>query len=111
MKILWLSTKALSERDDGSTGTWLQAMAQKLIGQEQIELGNIAEDQVKDLRRQDYGAIQQWIVPRSLSLGRPGLLPPKSAVAVRELIERFTPDLIQVWGTENHWGLFSRCRD
>jgi len=107
MKILWLSTKALSERDDGSTGTWLQAMAQKLIGQEQIELGNIAEDQVKDLRRQDYGAIQQWIVPRSLSLGRPGLLPPKSAVAVRELIERFTPDLIQVWGTENHWGLFT----
>lgn len=108
MKILWLSAKVLSESDDGATGTWLQAMAQRLVETRQVELGNIAEGQVKSCSRRDYGPIRQWIMPKGSQFGRrSGLLSPKSVSMVTELIEKFSPDLIHVWGTENNWGLFT----
>jgi glycosyltransferase involved in cell wall biosynthesis len=102
MKILWLSDKVLSDQDDGSSGTWLQAMADRLSATGQVELGNIAQGAVANLVRQDAGAIQQWIVPRQWLDGRS-----TNAAALWQTIEGFAPDVIHVWGTETCWGLLT----
>ncbi len=103
MRILWLSNKVLTDNDSGSTGTWLDAMAQALVRSRAVELGNISQG--KDARR-DYGSIRQWIIP-SKNVGRNGL-PPNSIVRdIIQITEEFSPDLIHVWGTEGFWGLLT----
>jgi len=106
MRVLWLSNKILSEKDDGATGTWLDAMAQALVCSGEVQLGNIAQGKVARLTRQDCGAIHQWIVPAH-NPGRDGL-PPKSVVAeIVKAVGEFSPDLVHIWGTEGYWGLLT----
>ena len=65
LKVLWLSNKVRSDQDRGSTGTWLDAMAQALVQSGQVELANIAMGPVRATTRQDIGPITQWIIPAS----------------------------------------------
>jgi glycosyltransferase involved in cell wall biosynthesis len=107
MKILWLSNKVLTNSDDGSTGTWLGAIAWGLVQSGQVTLGNISTGSVSKAIRQDYGLIQQWVVPSSIKLMRNGL-PAKETVAyIVRTAEEFSPDLVHVWGTESYWGLLT----
>jgi hypothetical protein len=55
MKIFWFSNKVFSDKDTGSTGTWLDAMAHSLVATGQVELCNIAMGSVKAPTRQDAG--------------------------------------------------------
>lgn len=106
MKILWLCNKVLSEQDSGTTGTWLDAMAQALARSGEVELGNIAQGKVARCTRQDCGTIRQWVIP-ARPVGRDGL-PPKSVIAdVTKSVDEFAPDLVHIWGTESYWGLLT----
>jgi glycosyltransferase involved in cell wall biosynthesis len=106
MRILWLCNKVLSEHDSGTTGTWLDAMAQALTRSGEVELGNIAQGKVARCTRKDCGTIRQWVIP-SRPIGRDGL-PPKSVIAeISQAIDEFAPDLVHIWGTESYWGLLT----
>jgi glycosyltransferase involved in cell wall biosynthesis len=107
MKILWLSNKILSDRDTGTTGTWLDAMAQGLVDSGQIEMGNISTGCVKEVTRQDWGPVSQWIVPNGSKLNKKGLPDSKIVAMVIDIIEKFSPDLVHIWGTESYWGILS----
>ena len=107
MKILWLSNKALSEGGGNTTGAWLDAMAQRLVRSNQVELGNISTGPISKIARRDLGPIKQWIVPFSSRLTRDGL-PSRSIVhEMVEVVKEFSPDVIHVWGTEQYWGLLT----
>ncbi len=107
MKVIWFCNRPMSDQAVSGSGTWLGAMAEGLLETKQIELGVIAQGQVKKITRHDCGAIQQWIAPLTSSLGCNGL---PAASLVQEIVtatNEFSPDLIQVWGTENNWGLLT----
>jgi glycosyltransferase involved in cell wall biosynthesis len=109
MRILWLSNKNLSVNETGRTGTWLDAMAAKLMASGQVELINLSIGAVKSSRRIDYDGIQQWTIPVA-SLCSNGL-PPRPIVEEIIKIEReAAPDIIHVWGTEIYSGLLTARR-
>ena len=106
MKILWLSNKILSDQDASGTGTWLDAMSQALLKSGSVVLGNITLGHVREATCQNYGSIQQWVVPSS----QPSitvLSKQKIMASVAKVVDEFSPDLIHVWGTEGFWGLLT----
>lgn len=106
MKILWLSNKVQSSQDRGSTGTWLDAMAQALIQSDQVQLANVTMGSVRQITRQDVGTITQWIIPAKAQTHLRNGLPPTSIVKdICRVVEEFAPDVIHIWGTETFWGL------
>jgi glycosyltransferase involved in cell wall biosynthesis len=108
MRILWLSNKVLCGRDNGSTGAWLDAMAQGLIDTGEVDLGNISQGRVAKTTRWDMGLTRQWAVPSDAKPSRHVGLPPERYVAeILKSVEEFSPHLIHVWGTENFWGLLT----
>lgn len=107
ISVLWLSNKILSQHDTGATGTWLDATAQGLLASGQVELGNITLGDVARFTQQDAGRLHQWILPVRLIQNHNGL-PPESAVNdIVRAVEEFAPEVVQVWGTENFWGLLT----
>jgi glycosyltransferase involved in cell wall biosynthesis len=107
MKILWLSNAILSPDDIGTTGTWLGAMAQRLVASGNLTLGNISTGKVSRLTRQDCGTIKQWVVPASVPSARDGLPSQKTVADILKTVNEFSPDLVHVWGTELFWGLLT----
>jgi glycosyltransferase involved in cell wall biosynthesis len=106
MKILWFSNKVLSDKDNGSTGTWLDSMAQRLIGSDEIELCVVTMGQVKALTCKNFGAIQQWILPATKS-GRNGMPSAHIVSSIIDITKEFSADIVHVWGVENYWGLLT----
>ena len=107
MKVLWFCNCPISNLDTSGSGTWLGSMAEGLLDTGQIDLGVIAHGQVKKIIRQDCGPIQQWIVPLASSFGRKGLPAASLVKNIVEATNEFSPDLVQVWGTESYWGLLT----
>lgn len=104
IKVLWLCNVGFSAQKSASTGSWLYSMSESLLNTNDIELYNITQGNVKEVTRQDYNAINQWIVPTS-SLGRNGLPNSKIVKGIQQIVEDLKPDIIHIWGTENYWGL------
>jgi glycosyltransferase involved in cell wall biosynthesis len=107
MKILWLSNSVLSEHDCAGTGTWLGAMAQRLIGSGEVALANITIGGDSVVTRQDCGVISQWLVPHSNDIKSDGLPSEKRLADLAAIVDEFAPDLIHIWGTEGYWGLLT----
>lgn len=106
MKILWLSNAALGVPDSGSTGTWLDAMAQRLVASGDVLLGNISMGKVRHIESRNGLPFRQWVVP-VLPSGKAGFPPEYVVNEVLRVIDDFSPDLIHVWGVEAWWGLLS----
>lgn len=106
MKILWLSNKELTLSPTFSTGTWLQTMALGLNECLDIELCNITMGHgVKTTIQRDCGTIKQWIIPKTKLVN--GLPNVNIINDICSIIEKFSPDLIHIWGVESFWGLLS----
>lgn len=106
MKILWLSNRIIDENPDKSTGTWLKSLAVDLMKENNINLANISEGKISSLKRADYGELSQWIVPyqsRKIS----GLPSKERIIEIKKVVDNLKPDIIQIWGTENYWGLLT----
>lgn len=104
MKILWLSNRLFSQESARQSGTWLLALGPELAARDEIELANISFGSGDKVEPADFGNIRQWKIP-ALSL-KPGQLPPDNIVRdLLKAIDSFQPDLIQIWGVEQFWGL------
>ena len=90
MKILWFSNKVLSDKDTGNSGTWLDAMAQRLVMTGEVRLCNVTMGMVKTPTRQDAGPINQWIVPTT-TLGRFGLPNTHIVAGITKLVNEVSP--------------------
>jgi glycosyltransferase involved in cell wall biosynthesis len=107
VRILWLSNAVLANEESRSTGTWLHALADSLASSPDVELGNISSGDTREVVRQDFGRIQQWIVPSNLRLSADGLPPPEIVAGIAGVVKTFAPDIIHVWGTESYWGVLT----
>jgi glycosyltransferase involved in cell wall biosynthesis len=106
MRVLWLSPALLTDRDEGG-GTWLRAIAPHLLSSGRVTLGNVTTAPVSQTRRQDYGEINQWLVPGVHNAIRNNL---PSKIVIGDIVEaakEFQPDIMHVWGTEYFWGLLT----
>jgi glycosyltransferase involved in cell wall biosynthesis len=102
IKILWLSNRFLGN-DNGTTGTWLIALAERMPQLKDIKLVNITIGKSKRIAQFNNSKIEQWLIPLS-GLKRNGLPKKKCREKIRKLIEDISPSLIHVWGVENFWG-------
>jgi len=104
MKILWFSNVVLSDVDKGVTGTWLGAIAERLIASGQVTLCNVARGNVRGPTPLDCSVLQQWLVPAT-PLNNDGFPSRKVVEGVLRIVDLFSPDLIHIWGVEVWWGL------
>lgn len=104
IKVLWFCNIEFSEMKSVTTGSWLYSMSEALINTDDVELFNITQGNVREVTRQNYKSINQWVVPAS-SLGKNGLPKTKIIQGIQRIVEEVKPDIIHVWGTENYWGL------
>lgn len=107
MRVLWLSNAILFNGDRGDTGTWLAAMAHRLVALGGVTLGNISSGNVARLTSQDCGAIKQWIVPEVVPSSRDGLPSRRVVADILKAVDEFSPEVVHVWGTESYWGLLT----
>ena len=107
MKILWFCNQPLRDQDPSFTGSWLQPMAEGLLGRGSIELAVIAFGPVNRVTRADFRQVKQWIVPAGLKPGRDGLPRAEVVDAIISAVKSFDPDLVHVWGCESFWGLMT----
>lgn len=104
MKILWFSNIAFSDEEMSSTGTWLEGMARALYQEYggEVEIFNITQGQVSDVFENKAKGVCQWILPAYNKYSSP---PKKLVDVIVSIIEKISPNLIQIWGTESYWGL------
>jgi len=96
----------LTDHDEGGV-TWLRAIAPHLLRSGQVTLGNVTVAPVSQTIRQDYGEINQWLVPGIHNSNRNDL---PSEIVIGDIVEaakEFQPDIMHVWGTEYFWGLLT----
>jgi glycosyltransferase involved in cell wall biosynthesis len=105
-KVLWFSNRTIDGQDYGKSGTWLISLAPELIRSRNIKLANISVGSVKDVVRNDYGEITQWMVPPEIR-NKHGFPSHKTIEGIKRAIDTFSPDIIHIWGTEGYWGLLS----
>jgi glycosyltransferase involved in cell wall biosynthesis len=103
-----MSNRLLTDKESGSTGTWLGALARSLIQSGEIELGNISLGNVSRLSRLDCSNLTQYVVSSKANDNNTTGLPSRLIVNdIIKAVEEFAPDLIHVWGTELSWGLLT----
>ena len=88
------------------SGTWLSAISLGLVQRSSIELANISTGRVPEIERCDYLNIRQWAVPIE-KMQSNGLPSSKTIRSIQLIVKEYAPDIIQVWGTENYWGLLT----
>jgi len=103
-KILWFSGSEFSDEKIKTTGTWLIAMGNALIENEDIELYNVTNGEVASITQKNVNNITQWIVPyrerKKYSQGSRKLVS-----FIKKIDNEIKPDLIHVWGTETGFGI------
>lgn len=87
-----------------STGTWLFAMMEALLKTRQVKLYNITQGGVKAFIKQDWGDVEQWVIPRQ-KIDSKGLPASATIDFFKTIEEEIKPDLIHIWGTESFWGM------
>lgn len=106
LKILWFSNVVISDDEFKTTGTWLYSLSKALVDSNEIILSNITHADVKDPIRKDSRLINQWLLP-SEPLNNNGLPSFKTIEIIQGIVDEVKPDIIQIWGTENYWGLLT----
>jgi len=105
MRVLWLCSKLLEDRDRGQSGTWLGAMARSLLDSAEVELGIVAPGPSDRFARSDFHQIKQWTVPIARFQPRNGLPAAELDQMLLTVNGEFRADLVHTWGTEYGWGL------
>lgn len=106
MKVLWLSNRALSDRNSIKSGTWLFAMRD--IIENDINLINLTDNStIKKITHIQVGNFEEYILP-FFKIHR-GLPSKKHIAEILTIIDSISPDIIHIWGTEHYWAqLLSR---
>lgn len=101
MKILWLSSIIISEREDLASGTWVPGMYDLLKRHyPELEIVNLTKGAVTIPRLVETDYLREWIIPDS------DRMTTATVSHIERIIHEEAPDVIQVWGTEDIWGMF-----
>jgi len=103
-KILWLSNCLFSDGKINTSGTWIYAMAKKLIKTKLYKIYNITQSNVRAFQQQEFDNLTQWVIPIQ-KLNKDGLPSNETIQIINDIKRKVVPDLIHVWGTESFWGM------
>lgn len=94
MKILWISAFQFDSSQQKSSGVWQKSLALEMIKNPHIQLANIAPNRTSDnVEYSTFNTIQQWGIPLSDKS--------KFNKHYKDVLEKFQPDVVHVWGSEN----------
>lgn len=94
MRILWISHTLFSEAKEISSGVWQKSLAIEMLNFPYVSLGNVVPNRsTKKMEYSKYHTIEQWAIPTSDKAN--------FAKHYLQIVEKFKPDVIHVWGTEN----------
>jgi glycosyltransferase involved in cell wall biosynthesis len=100
LKVLWLSNIIFDDSEGDTTGTWLIAMARGLKDSLEIDLASVSFGFKKKIERKDTKYLKQWLLPLKKRTGDNQIV-----YCLDSVINEFRPSIINVWGTEEYWGL------
>lgn len=101
MKVLWLSSSRLINYNVFVSGTWVSGLYAILNEHyHDIEIINITKGNVAKPQACTQEKLVEWVIPDSKKMDT------TSVNYLTGIIESIQPDIIQVWGTEDIWGLF-----
>ncbi len=119
MRVLWFSNSPVSadklKKVGFMGGSWIIALETKIKEIQDIELGIVCQERVKKTEIHLIENVQYFICPvtsgfikRKIKWGGNYKTNDSQALAYyRSVIEEFRPDVIQVFGTENNYGLIT----
>jgi glycosyltransferase involved in cell wall biosynthesis len=101
LKILWISNRLFTSKEETKSGVWLKALAIKLSLSKEVELANITcLPGIATTEIHDFGTIKQWVLPKG-RINKHGYPNKSTQNAFEQVVKLFKPDIIQVWGSEN----------
>lgn len=101
MKILWLSSVKLIKGETLASGTWIPGMLDVLKKYKpELEIVNITKGPVLTLTKESNKYLTEYIVNVKDEMTE------KCISDILDIIKFERPDVIQVWGTEDIWGIF-----
>ena len=102
-KILWLCNTIFSQKKIDGTGSWLQPLAEKLQESGEVQIINITSGKTDKIIRQDFGRIQQWIIPIRKRKVYGQIASKITCKEIAKIEQTVAPDLVHIWGTEQIW--------
>lgn len=109
IRVLWFSNRVFETVADDKSGTWLTTLGPALVKTGKITLANISTSSVNEITKSDSGCISQWLIPE-IKIGKKGIPTNSIITGIQQICDKFKPDVIHIWGTENYWGLLTaRC--
>jgi len=101
MKILWLSSVSLSNKKDLVSGTWIPGLFSLMKDRfPDLEIVNLTKGSVSQPTKTGNNILSEWIIPNAKDMTD------STIRYINDVIKTEKPDIIQVWGTEDIWGLF-----
>lgn len=83
------------------SGTWISGLFSLLkCHYPELEITNLTKGNVPQPTRIERDGLIEWIIPTT------GQMTAKTIRQIEEVIKNEVPDVIQVWGTEDIWGIF-----
>lgn len=101
MKILWLSSVQLTDEKKLISGTWIPGLLSLLKAHyPDLAIVNITKGWVSHPVKVENELLCEWLLPETNRMSK------KVIKQINDIINQEDPDIIQVWGTEDIWGLF-----
>ena len=83
------------------SGTWIPGLYSILkTFDPELEIVNLTKGNVKTTLHVETPEFCEWIIPQAKKMN------PNVIRHISEIINSERPDVIQVWGTEDFWGMF-----
>jgi len=117
MRVLWFTNSPVSAKRNVKSNfvgeSWIGALERNLTKNENIKLAIAFKSNAKELDSFDIDAVTYFVVPHQpdtliKKLGFGDSIKTVDEKAVKnyiEVVERFKPDVIQIFGSENNYGL------
>lgn len=102
-KILWLCNSVFTDKKIKTTASWLQPLAELLQQSEEVQLYNITLGNVKEIQKNTYQNIVQWIIPQRKLSNHGQVASLETYQYISQIEQEIQPDLVHVWGTESIW--------
>lgn len=101
MKVLWLSSVQLSDKRVLGSGTWIPGLFSIMKKfYPNLEIINLTKGRVSKPTLIKTSDLTEWLIPQSSKMTTNAIRD------ISDIIRQVRPDAIQVWGTEDIWGVF-----
>lgn len=101
MKVLWLSSVQLTDKKTLISGTWIPGLLSLLKAHfPDLTIINLTKGSVSQPIKVENELLREWLIPTTDQMSE------KAILQINDIIRQENPEIIQVWGTEDIWGMY-----